>query len=612
MSRRYGWAVIVTAAVVPAAAVLWGCSTLDDFGQAAVRTVGGGDGAKETKVFEVKRTLSEKGLSGQAALDFLNPHDKGTIGDIADMSGFELLTLRGEGVVVGLQGTGDMSEGVLSKRLRRLAAKRLMQVRDPYFTGDSDEVLSPKVATRWMNSGYVSMVVLETVISIGQHKDERVDVAFRAIDGATSLEGGYLFAAPLRPISNLGEKRGTEQGRVLVEASGPVTVNASGREGGAGELTVGLVESGGRLLLEYSQFILRLAKPNPRRALYMEGYLNTRFAGLDKVAVAQQNGIIVVTIPDSYWADPMRFVEVIRFMPASDPGESAKSSLASQAAGLLRSGDARQRIQGAIRLEGLGAPQGPEALKTALVRGSVLSRIEAGRSLYFLGDEEARNMADELLSEPSPEERLEALKLYMLFGSRAPLDKIRRLLRDRDPLLAAAAAFVVDYCGGSVTEALPGGGDEVIDIRLSPQESGPFQTTTRAAETYRVLSVPGASVEGVVAVVGDDRRAIVVLGAAAIEGNFSVQQQRLALSMGATGDIEVSFRARDEKGKFQVDATAAKVVTLLDFMGLPWSENVFILMEIYRKNALKAPVKTLPFTGSKTATRLMKTVLSDR
>ena len=115
-----------------------------------------------------------------------------------------------------------------------------------------------------------------------------------------------------------------KKGRSFVEASGPVTVRGPQSEAGPGQYTVGLVEGGGRLTLDYNQFVLPLLKPDPRRALYLEGYLNTRFGGLDAVATAQQNGIVLVTVPNSYWADPMRFVEVVRLMPASDPGDTSR------------------------------------------------------------------------------------------------------------------------------------------------------------------------------------------------------------------------------------------------------------------------------------------------
>ncbi|MFH0964857.1 MAG: flagellar basal body P-ring protein FlgI [Planctomycetota bacterium] len=560
-------------------------------------------GKKPSNVFEVKRDLYERKLSGDAALARLGAGDKGTIGDVADMRGFEIIRLEGAGVVVGLPGTGDMS--ALPRELRAVALKRLVQAPDPYFKGDNSEHLSSKVATSWINRGYVSLVSIETVVTVGQHEGDRVDVLLHAMDGARGLDGGYLYPAPLRPYATMKGRK--EEGAPVVEASGPIVVRQA-QEGAGVVLKTGMVEGGGRVLRDFTEFVLPLRKPDAQRALFLEGCLNARFKDLETVAVASRSTHVRVKIPSAYWVDAMRFVEVVRLMPAYYADDSKKRSLAAEADRLLVSNDARRRMQGAIRLEGLGSPRGTDVLLAALQNGPPLTRIEAARSLFFLGREEGRGCARELLSSGTPELRLEALKLYLLFGSRAPIDEIRRVLSEKDPDLAAAAAFVLARCG----DAGKDGRSPVVDVRRSPESSSPFGQTTPEEAGYQILAVPEAPVNAVVAVLGDERRAIVFLGTCPIAGNFSVPRQRIALSAGAPGRVDILFRAREEEGRFQAPADAASLIAFLEFLGLPWSENVSILQDLSRQQALSAPVRILSFTGSKTVTRLMGALIANR
>ena len=571
-------------------------------------------------VLEVHQDLARRGLHGPRALKHLDPGHRGTIADNYRIGGAEVHKgVEGTGVVVGLNETGDMTG--LDLERRQLALKRLVTIEDPEFKCERGYRLNRVVATRWMNSGYVSLVLVRAVVGVGQRAGDRLDVFVSTLDGAQSLEGGYLFPTELKPFATgLNPEHPTEKkyGSTFVEAAGAVVI-PPGRDGRSNvDLRRGQVEAGGRVVVQrdrLSVLNVMLAKPDGRDAVFLEHLLNRRFSGkagratpLGPVARAVKNNRVSIRIPDHYDADPLRFVAVITRMPARLLKDSHAKSLARKNVRHLLDPDARQRMLGALILEGLAAPHGTRELQSMLQTGPTLARIEAGRALYFLGYDDALEIARDLVLSGAVQERIEALTLYTLFDREAPLDVMRSALDVDNEQVAAVAAFTLALCGDAVPvgRRLPG---RVIDLRVnrSPSSNTP---SVGADETYRVLWVPHASRQAVVSVRMNEKRAIVFLGKCPIEGSFHVEFQRFTLTVGDPGRVEVRFK---QEGKEKVsiwNAEATQVAARLEFLGLSWSDNVRVLKEIGTQRAMTAPVSHVVLAGNKTEDRLARAMLS--
>jgi len=574
-------------------------------------------------VLEVHQDLTRKGLRGTSALKYLDPGHRGNVGDNYRIGGAELhMGVEGMGVVVGLDGTGDMSG--LDLKMRQEALKRLVRVEDPEFKREQGYRLNRVVAKRWMDGGYVSLVLVRGVIGVGERAGDRIDVLVNALDGAQSLEGGYLFRTDLKPFATgLDPDNPTlkKYGPTFVAAAGPVVIRPVQDRRSDVDRRNGLVEAGGRVVVRQdrlSALTVMLRKPNARSAVFLERMLNERFGGqagrtgsLEPVAKAVKNNRVSVRIPDYYDADPLRFVEVLRRIPARLLKDSSAKSLARKHAKHLVSLDTRQRMKGALLLEGLGAPHGTGELEAVVEGGPALARIEAARALYFiqLGDaDDAREVAGDLVLSGTAGERIEALTLCTLLGREAPLDVMRRALDVENAELAATAAFALALCADTVPAGRRVRG-RVVDLRVDKGGASGVPTVS-AAETYQVLWVPHAAREAIVAVRMNEKRAIIFLGKCPIEGTFNVEFHRFTITSGDRGRLEVRFKHEGKMRRSVWKAEATQLAARLEYLGLSWSDNISVLREIERQNAMTARVSVLTLAGNRTEDRLVKALLS--
>jgi flagellar basal body P-ring protein FlgI len=201
----------------------------------------------------------------------VDPILRGTIASEAILLGFNDVVVRGYGIVVGLKGTGSrtMPAEVRAFLLQELSRREI-----------SDTVKGMGVSPeRFLNSDDIAAVVIEGIIPAGSTHDTRFDVRVMAVPGSgtTSLEGGRLWTAELRPGPLLA---GSRQASIVAEAKGPILINpfapsASGSLGDVDRLS-GRILNGGRVLKDLP-LRLRLATPSHSRAGTIVSALNTRF-----------------------------------------------------------------------------------------------------------------------------------------------------------------------------------------------------------------------------------------------------------------------------------------------------------------------------------------------
>lgn len=139
--------------------------------------------------------------------------------DLVEIEGAGPNYLRGVGLVVGLNGTGDGDKGETLTMLKNIVANDL---RRP--VGE-------------MSSKNVALVTVTAVLPPFAKPGTKIDVRVQASNGAKSIAGGTLFITPLRSPRATGEDP-----TVFAVAQGPVIVEGDAR---AGNPNAGVVQQGG-------------------------------------------------------------------------------------------------------------------------------------------------------------------------------------------------------------------------------------------------------------------------------------------------------------------------------------------------------------------------------
>lgn len=218
--------------------------------------------------------------------------------DVADIQGARPNFLRGYGLVIGLNGTGDGAAAALKAQERLL---RRMQV-------EIKEV-------RELSSANVAVVMVTAELPPFAKEGTRIDVVVNSLFDAKSLEGGTLLETLLEGIDGL----------VYAVAQGPVSIGGfnvgGGAAGGAGvqknHPTVGRIPRGAVVEKEVPSLITDGQSINllPRQRDFVTA---SRIAEAvnktlgENVAAALNAGMINVTIPQKWMTDPVGFIAAVQ------------------------------------------------------------------------------------------------------------------------------------------------------------------------------------------------------------------------------------------------------------------------------------------------------------
>jgi flagellar P-ring protein precursor FlgI len=143
------------------------------------------------------------------------------IKDIVDIQGIRSNPIRGLGLVIGLNGTGDDSE--MSKRIMANVVRRTEDL-----SIDADDISAMNVA----------VVMVQANLGPFARRGSRIDVTVSAVE-ARSLQGAILLETPLKGFDN----------QVYAVAGGPLIVGGFGASGenssvAKNHLTVGRIPDG--------------------------------------------------------------------------------------------------------------------------------------------------------------------------------------------------------------------------------------------------------------------------------------------------------------------------------------------------------------------------------
>lgn len=264
------------------------------------------------------------------------------VGDVTSLKGQSINRLVGQGLVVGLNGTGDGDQYEVTMRA---LAQTLGQLAAPVNTMEELK-----------DTSNVAIVLLDAVIpENGVREGDRIDVHVSALGSAKSLAGGRLLVAPLVYEDPHVQK-------IFAFAAGPIEVEDPESP------TVGVVSQGATIqedvLVGFTApgsalpFAREWIRPTEQ---YITLVLDESHAGwglsaaiaeainaelslvadVERVAIAADPKNVVVLLPRFQWSDPATWIRDIEELSLLMPPNEARVTIDRASGTIVVSGNAR-------------------------------------------------------------------------------------------------------------------------------------------------------------------------------------------------------------------------------------------------------------------------------
>jgi len=266
---------------------------------------------------------------GMLVLDCDQAFSRTFLRNICRIKGQEENVLRGLGLVVGLNGTGESNDPATMRALARAMEIMGNPIPQRGLPGQSnfDEFRKVKnVALVW-----VSAVVPAT----GARRGDKLDCAISAINGK-SLEGGRLAFAALQGPN-------TKDHRVYALAEGSIHLD------NLEQPLVGRIHAGCQMeedvftpFIQEGRLTLVLEKnhANFQTATDIVAVIRQTYFQNDEEAVQAINAAnIVVTVPEIYRNDPVEFISNLMELQSYNPEPEARVVINERAGSIVISGD---------------------------------------------------------------------------------------------------------------------------------------------------------------------------------------------------------------------------------------------------------------------------------
>ena len=325
----------------------------------------------------------DKKKSSKSKLDDEEDNDFGTsiktplLSEYMSVQGNTVITLRGVGLVTGLNGTGgDPSPSALRTQLQNEMARRNVP--------DGKRILASQDTALVVVTAYLPAMVRK-----GQHFDVRVAIPPQA--KATSLKGGWLLETRLFEEQNV-EGRGALKGHEYGVAGGAILTNLGVKgspEERQGELMYGTIPGGAVSKTERDlSIVLRREKKGFRNSKRIADAVSERFNRYNNFgqkipcAIAKQDDLISLKVHPQYINNFPRYQAVIRSI-AFNESEVARRIRVERLARDIMDPDKAQTA--ALQLEAIG-DSGIPFLKDALESTDFEVKFQAAQALAYLGD----------------------------------------------------------------------------------------------------------------------------------------------------------------------------------------------------------------------------------
>ncbi len=409
---------------------------------------------------------------------------EGTVGASSYVEGVRLMSVRGIGLVVNLQGKGSVNcptsvRDYLTKEIRR------------YRAANADKQAGLPSPDQLISSLDTAAVEVLADVPAGAAVGRTFDVVVRAIDPDTqSLEGGFLWPCDLRIYQESSGARMIE-GKIHARAQGPVFVNPFlGEDGsaGAGHVLEGRVIGGGANV-EERKLALVTTISSYSVVQQIAQAINRRFHADPPLAEGMSPTNIDLRIPPEYRGRERRFLDIVTHLPLSTSAAHREARAKALVGELARADAPLEHV--ALSIEGLGQPA-LGVLKPLYSDPRRQVNYYAGRTGLRLGDDLAIEvMVNHANDERSPF-RTQAIREL---GQSAMPDRagaaLQTLLTDSDARIRILAYEALREVHPRAMLRLMVGGDPgnfILDV--VPSE-GPAMIYARRTEVRRIALIGG-------------------------------------------------------------------------------------------------------------------------
>ena len=299
------------------------------------------------------------------------------LSEYMSVQGNTIITVRGVGLVTGLNGTGgDPSPSALRTQLQNEMSRRNVK--------DGKRILASEDTALVVVTAY-----LPAMVTKGQRFDVRVAIPPQA--KATSLQGGYLLETRLFEEANI-EGRGALKGHEYAVAGGAILTNLGVKgspEERQGELMYGTIPGGAVSKTERDlSIVLRREKKGFRNSKRIADAVSERmnrynnFGQKIPCAVAKQDDLITLKVHPQYINNFPRYQAVIRSIAFNETEVARRIRIEKLARDLM---DPDKAQAAALQLEAIG-DGGIPFLKDGLESTNFEVKFQAAQALAYLGD----------------------------------------------------------------------------------------------------------------------------------------------------------------------------------------------------------------------------------
>ena len=306
-----------------------------------------------------------------------------TVGDLARFPIFEMVSLRGYGIVAGLYGTGSAEcPPTLRKQLEKYIWQQLPE----------GSKLNPKQFIESLDTAVVEIDALLPALALA---GERFDIRLKPISKTqtTSLGGGSLYTTELKETSRFTAF--DTYAKTIATANGPVLTLAADSQK--------YCVLGGGQAQKSAPISLLLIEPNFRTAAVIRNRINERFG--PGTANAVSNAQIQISFPTAYRNNKTKFLRLILALYLSEQDQQ-KNRRIDELIGQLQTESDKLPVE--IALEAIGRPV-LDKLNNLLEHDNPDVRFSAARTMLNVGDKRALKVMQKVISDPQSPFRLQAV-----------------------------------------------------------------------------------------------------------------------------------------------------------------------------------------------------------
>lgn len=374
-----------------------------------------------------------------------------TIGSVSRIYYFDVIPVRGIGIVAGLYGTGSSEcPPLVRQNLEKFIWKQI-----PMANGIN--------ARAFIESTNTAVVEVFGVIPALASDRNTFDVAVRPLSSSqtTSLDGGHLYATELKELNRLARlEQFAMFSKTLATVEGPIFSNELSSNADNNKLWYVL---GGAKPEQSATIRIILNRPDFLATNAIRNRINERFKANTAVPVSE--GEIILNIPLNYLDRKERFLEMVRSLQLGDNPYLKQTRIDALIRQLLDEPD-NETFE--IALEAVGRPA-LDTLTPLLEHPNESVRFHAARCMLNIGDNRAIKPLREIILTPGSPFRLRAVEAMGRNTNRTDARAILAVaLSDADIQIRLAAYEMLLRMNSPAISRKIVAGDFVVDSVVCP------------------------------------------------------------------------------------------------------------------------------------------------